>query len=182
VGRAISGVFVRRIVILGNAGSGKSTLARGLGKRLSLPVTHLDVLFWRPGWVEPDNEGFRERVAASVAGDAWISEGNYATRTFDLRIPRADTVIWLNTPRLTCAWRILWRSTFERQRADLAEGCEENILSGDFTLFQFAWHFDHVSRPRIQEKLSPYLSGQRIIDLSGAKAVTALLLSLGERP
>ncbi|HEY5008664.1 MAG TPA: hypothetical protein VII42_11705, partial [Caulobacteraceae bacterium] len=93
---------MRRIVILGNAGSGKSTLARRLGERLRLPVVHLDVLFWEPGWTEPDNEAFRTRVRAAIAGDDWISEGNYLSRTFDLRLPRAELVIWMDTPRLTC--------------------------------------------------------------------------------
>ena len=62
---------MQRIVILGNAGSGKSTLAREIGQRLDVPVVRLDPLFWEPGWVEPDDEAFRERVRQAFAGDAW---------------------------------------------------------------------------------------------------------------
>ena len=100
---------MQRIVILGNAGSGKSTLARQIGARLGVPVVHLDTLFWETGWVEPDAETFRTRVRNAVAGEAWVCEGNYARRTFDLRLPRADLVIWLDTPRLTCLKRVILR-------------------------------------------------------------------------
>lgn len=90
---------MQRIVILGNAGSGKSTLARTLGQRLNLPVVHLDTLFWEPGWVEPDADQFRTRVHEAINADSWVCEGNYARRTFDLRLPRTDLIIWLDTPR-----------------------------------------------------------------------------------
>lgn len=170
---------MRRIVILGNAGSGKSTLARALGVRLGLPVSHLDVLFWRPGWAEPDDEGFRERVAEAVSGDAWISEGNYSSKTFDLRIPRADTVIWMDTPRLTCVRRVIWRTLFEGHRADLAEGCSENILRGDFPEFiRFTWQFDHLARPRIEANLAKFPPGAGVLRLTGPADVGALLRSL----
>ena len=86
---------MQRIVILGNAGSGKSTLARDLGRRLNLSVVHLDRLFWEPNWVEADNEVFRARVRQAIASDRWVCEGNYARRTFDLRLPRADLIICL---------------------------------------------------------------------------------------
>ena len=86
---------MQRIVILGNAGSGKSTLARALGQRLGLPVVHLDTLFWEPGWIEPEADRFRARVRAALASETWICEGNYARRTFDLRLPRADLILSL---------------------------------------------------------------------------------------
>lgn len=44
---------MERILVLGPCGAGKSTLAAQLGKRLDLPVIHLDSEYWRPGWVEP---------------------------------------------------------------------------------------------------------------------------------
>ena len=109
---------MQRIVILGNSGSGKSTLARTLGARLGLPVVHLDTLFWEAGWVEPDAETFRTRVRQAVAADAWVCEGNYARRTFDLRLPRADLIIWLDTPRLTCWRRVLLRINRARSLAN----------------------------------------------------------------
>ena len=40
----------QRIVVVGCSGSGKSTMARELGRRLALPVVHLDVLHYLPGW------------------------------------------------------------------------------------------------------------------------------------
>lgn len=141
---------MQRIMILGNAGSGKSTLARLLGQRLGLPVVHLDKLFWEPGWVEPDAEQFRERMRAALRGDAWISEGNYARRTFDLRLPRADLVIWLDTPRWTCLRRVIVRSLLNRPRPDLAEGCREKLDREFLTFLKFVWQFDRGYRPGIE--------------------------------
>src|SRR5260370_41879570 len=90
---------MRRIVILGCAGSGKSTLARRLGRQPQLPVVHLDRQFWGPGWTWPDIPAFRARVADAIAGEAWISDGNYVLTSFDLTLPRADTIIILERAR-----------------------------------------------------------------------------------
>src|SRR6266496_3263394 len=105
---------MKRIAILGGPGSGKSTLARRLGQRLQLPVIHLDMLFWRPGWTWPDISAFRERVAKAIAGEAWISDGNYVLTTFDLILPRADAIIIIERPRWLRLVRVLWRTLSRR--------------------------------------------------------------------
>ena len=137
---------MRRVVILGNAGSGKSTLARRLGERLGLPVVHLDVLFWEPGWVKPDNEVFRDRVRAAIVGDAWITEGNYISRTFDLRLPKDEMNRWAKHPEaapelLAIGWwtdegdyyRVPLDARSLRYAAYFEEGQSRTVLQDDYT-------------------------------------------------
>jgi adenylate kinase family enzyme len=164
---------MRRVVILGCSGSGKSTLARAMGEGLGLPVVHLDALFWSPGWKEPgDNEAFRAKVEAAIAGDAWVTDGNFVGRTFDLRLPRADLVIYLDQPRGICLWRVLkrWWTDRGKTRADLAEGCLEN-LSWDF--LHWVWTFERKARPRIEATVSAY--GKPMITLKGDSEVATFL-------
>lgn len=162
---------MQRIVILGNAGSGKSTLARELGRHLDLPVVHLDRLFWQPGWVEPDAEQFRQRVRDSVAGDRWVCEGNYSRRTFDLRLPRADVVIWLDTPRLTCALRVIRRSAFQRVRPDLAEGCNEKFDRAFLEFLKWVWQFDGDYRRGIEGVRMAVAPEVPVVHLCGTKEI-----------
>ena len=66
--------------------------------------------------------------------------------TLDLRLPRADTVIWFDYPRLRCLRQIAWRiaTTYGRVRPDLAPGCPEQI---DWEFLRFVWDFPAKSRP-----------------------------------
>lgn len=38
-----------KVVIIGNSGSGKTWLARKLAGNASVPLIHLDEIFWEPG-------------------------------------------------------------------------------------------------------------------------------------
>lgn len=165
---------MQRIVILGNSGSGKSTLAREIGRRLNLPVVHLDRLFWEPDWVEPDNEVFRARVRHAIAADAWVCEGNYARRTFDLRLSRADLIIWLDTPRTTCLRRVILRSVLNRPRPDLPAGCTERLDKAFLQFLNYVWHFDRVNRPGIEAARLAIGPGIPVIRLGNAREISGL--------
>ena len=173
---------MQRIVILGNAGSGKSTLARALGQQLSLPVVHLDKLFWEPGWVEPDAGQFRERVREAIATDAWVCEGNYARRTFDLRLPRADLIIWLDTPRIICFNRVIRRSVMNRPRADIPAGCSEKLDREFLTFLKFVWNFDRGYRPGIEAVRLAIAPQIPVVHLRGAGQIEAFLHTLAAAP
>jgi adenylate kinase family enzyme len=121
---------MKRIVIIGPCGAGKSTLARHLGARLGLPVVHLDTFHWKPGWVPTDKDTFRERVAATVDGDAWVMDGNYtAPAPIEHRLSRAHAVIWLDLPRHIYFPSAVWRAIkyYGRSREDIGAGCPERI-------------------------------------------------------
>ena len=53
----------RRVVVTGLAGSGKSTFAVALAAETGLPVIHLDLAFWKPGWVAPSETEWHEKRA-----------------------------------------------------------------------------------------------------------------------
>src|SRR5712675_963696 len=82
---------MRRIIVVGCQGSGKTRLALKLGRKLGLPVVHLDVLYWRPGWKASDKASFRVRVADAIAGEGWVVDGSFSGLAFDLIVASTRT-------------------------------------------------------------------------------------------
>jgi adenylate kinase family enzyme len=114
----------RRIVVAGMTGSGKSTFARALAARTGLPLIYLDLHYWKPGWVRPSDDEWRARQRTLVAGRAWIIEGNY-NETLPLRLERAETVVYLDTPWWLCAARAFARG-LRKPGGEMPEGCEDS--------------------------------------------------------
>ena len=113
-----------RVVVTGLAGSGKSTFSRSLAAKTGLPVIHLDVHFWKPGWIAPSEGEWREKQRGLLAGDAWIADGNYH-ETLDLRLERADTIVCLDTPWSVCAGRAVRRGLW-KPIGEMPEGCDDS--------------------------------------------------------
>jgi adenylate kinase family enzyme len=166
----------RRILVLGPSGAGKSTLARRIGARLGLPVVHLDAINWNPGWIQTEAAQFRERLAAAAAEDAWVMDGNYSTH-LDLRLPRAQAVIWLDLPRYVYFRRAVWRSikNYGRDRDDLGRGCPEQF---DLSfLLDWVWSYPTRSRTRHAQLMSELPAGVGIT-LTSVRAVTCFAEAL----
>lgn len=166
-------VLGERIAIVGPPGSGKSTLARTLGVRLGLPVVHLDAHFWSAGWVQSDEAQWRETVRALAAGERWIIDGNYSS-TMDIRLPLAETIIFLDFPRWLCLLRVLqrWLTYRGDTRPDLPPGCPERI---DLDFLRWIWNYPQRSRPKTVALLRELQYEKRIVWLQSPGAVKQLL-------
>ncbi len=170
---------MNRVMVVGNAGAGKSTFARRLGDTLALPVIHLDSHFWRPGWQIPEPTAWRQQLAALAASPAWIMDGNYIN-TLDIRMPRADTLVWLDHPRGICLPRVLVRTIrgYGRTRPDLAEGCPDRF---DIAFLRYVWTFPVKQHPRIEAGIERSGAHLRVIRVGGDRDAEDLLASVDRR-
>ncbi|WP_421932176.1 hypothetical protein [Phenylobacterium sp.] len=155
-----------RIILLGCAGAGKTTLARRLAAATAAPLIDLDEIWRARSQTTPE---FRDTLARLHAGEAWVSDGNFAAVTFDIRLPRADLVVWLERPRLVCAWRAISRVF----RAG------EMHRPGDLlTVLRFIWGFNRRNRPRIEAARAQYGAEIPVVRLRTDREVDDFVASL----
>lgn len=144
---------MRRVSVVGNTGSGKSTVAWALAARLDVPWVELDAIYHQPGWQPLPAQEFRARVAAAVAADSWVVDGNYSV-VQDLVWARADTVVWVDSPRWTVMGQLLWRSLNRAAlRTTLWNGNREQwrnlfTLNPEHSAIAWAWSQHGVYRHR----------------------------------
>jgi adenylate kinase family enzyme len=138
----------RRIVVTGMAGAGKSTFSKALSAKTGLPLIHLDLHFWKPGWVEPSDDEWREKQRSLFTGDAWIADGNYHD-TLELRLERADTVVFLDTSWWTCARRAFVRGLRSPPGSIMPDGCDDSAWRRLRDEWGIVWR---ISRRRYTER------------------------------
>jgi adenylate kinase family enzyme len=119
---------MQRILIIGIMASGKSTFAKKLGEHLDIPVHHLDMYYWKPGWVRPNSQQeWLETIHKLISQESWIIEGNYGN-TLAIRMQRADTIIIFNHPKWLCLVRSFKRLYTSRNKTfDKKAGVKEKV-------------------------------------------------------
>lgn len=138
--------------MIGSGGSGKSTLARDLAARTGLPLIQLDHRFWRPGWVETPEDEWQATHARLIAGERWIIDGNYGS-TMVARLAVADTVIFLDLPRLVCMWSVLRRLALAGRfgRPGQVPGLSDKL---DRAFLAWIWNYPRNKRPEVLARLA----------------------------
>ena len=155
----------RRVLVVGCAGAGKTTFAVRLAQVLGLPVIHLDAEYWRPGWRHTPADEWPGRVDVLAARDRWVMDGNYGG-TLERRLARAEAVVFLDVPRLTCLRRVLQRYWRYRGRPGpgLPDGCPERL---EWQFLRWVWDFERRSRGRVVSLLAA--SGLPVVHLRGGR-------------
>jgi adenylate kinase family enzyme len=167
-----------RILVIGCSGGGKTTLSLQLCRRLGLPFVSMDrEFFWLPGWVNRQKAEERALIAAKVAEDQWLMDGT-GPSTFDLRLPRADVVIWVRLLRKVCLWGVIKRtiSSYGRERLEMAPGCPERL---DWEFLRYIWHFESRFVPKIEAGLKQHGPNVPVFQVKRRGDMRALLDLLG---
>ena len=166
---------MERILIIGCSGSGKSTLSVALGEKLGLPVVHLDQLWWTGDWENVTREEFDARLKDSLEQPKWIIDGNYS-RTIPMRLPKCDTIIYLDFNRWECLLGMFQRVTrwYGKQRPDMGGECRERF---DPEFVRWIWNFNEQNRVRNYTWISKTKHAKAII-LKNRKEVKQFLAQL----
>lgn len=163
--------------MVGSSGAGKSTFAVALGRRLDLPVIHLDQHYWNEGWSPTPDSVWDEYVETLWTEPEWVMDGTYL-RSLPKRLTVADAAIFLDLPPVVCRYRVIRRilSSFGRTRADLAPGCPEKL---DFEFLRWLWSWPREIRPDVVRAMEGAPSDLPSIVLRSASDVRLFLRSVG---
>ena len=160
-------------MIIGCCGAGKSTLAKKVSEKTHLPLIHLDKLFWRPNWEETSKEKWENIVEKASDDPRWIMDGNYGG-TMDIRLKKADTIVFLNRSTWLCLFRVIKRMllNYGQTRFDMAKGCRERF---DFDFLKYVYNFNKTRKPNILDKLNAIRQDKQIFILNNEREVRKFL-------
>jgi adenylate kinase family enzyme len=167
-----------RIAIIGCGGSGKTTIANRLAAALGSPVTHLDVVYYDSKWNALPQEKFAALQEDLVAADRWVIDGNYAS-TLPIRLKRADTVIFLDLPPLTCLWGIAQRRRRHRGAQDDQTGVYDRIT---WSFITYVWNYRRTMAPRVRALIAEHAGHAQLHIVRSRRAAKRLIARIEGHP
>ena len=134
---------MKRVLVIGCPGAGKTYFSKRLSEILSLPIVHMDNLYWNKDKTSVDIETLKRRLLPYLKEEKWIIDGNYH-KTLEMRLPYATDVFVLDLPRKECIQGILDR--IDQPRDDIPW-----IESEDDATELIAWTADYGFRTKDEE-------------------------------
>lgn len=170
---------MKRVMVIGCCGAGKSTFSKRLHSILGLELIHLDQYYWKPNWIETKAEEWRKKVHELAAKPEWIIDGNYGG-TMDIRMEKADTIIFLDYPTLSCLWRITKRiqKYKGRTRPDMPEGCHERY---DLEFYHYVATYNLRRKKKHYRQLEQHKESKQTLVLKNDEACEDFLRSLEKK-
>ena len=154
---------MEKIIVIGCPGSGKSVFSRALHEVISIPLYHLDLLYWKEDKTTVTKEIFLGKLENILKTKKWIIDGNYGS-TMKMRIQECDTVFFLDYPVEVCLDGI--RERKGKARPDMPwveEGEDSEFIS-------FIKSYKKESRPKVINLLRQYSEKNIIIFKSRSEA------------
>lgn len=171
-----------RINVVGVSGSGKSWLSKRLAGQLGAPRVELDQLFWGPNWTESEIPTFRDKVEAAVQSESWVLDGNYHSKTKDIKWRDVKMVVWVDNSLPRTLWQALTRAIKRiRTQEELWPGTgnretfRRTFLSTDSILLWTIRMFYGVRRRYSQIEKDHSAYDFRFVRLRGHNAVNEFL-------
>lgn len=121
-----------RIAVMGYVGSGKTYLSKSISHMLDIPVMHLDEIYFDMNWKPIDKSKVLSQVSEFMMNEHWLIDGFYSDLLMDERLEKADMIILMFLPRITCFLRAIKRS---KTRAEEGYKNDINPWFLKFTLF-----------------------------------------------
>jgi adenylate kinase family enzyme len=166
---------VERVAIVGCGGSGKTHLARDLARRLGLPLTHLDAIYYDAKWDALSREAFVEAQLRLVAEPRWIIEGNYAS-TLAVRLVAADSVIVMDLPARSCLLGVLQRRLLHRGGQHQELGVYDRIT---WSFIKYIVGYRREMLPRVRGLIRRHAPGATVVVLRSRREARRFLQGAG---
>lgn len=168
---------MRRILVLGSGGAGKTVLARRLSSALSIPVVHLDALYYDADWRPRPLEEFASAQRQALAAERVIVDGNYAS-SLPLRLAAADTVIVLDLSARTCLASIL-RRRWRYRGGQHADGVFDRLSVG---FIRYVINYRRRTLPRVLDLITQHAPTARVFRLTSRRKAARFLEEVRRSP